>query len=59
LCVVDHISFVLDARFANMHVSSAVHAVMIFALFAFELINIIWLDKHITAPSSWTPAHVI
>jgi len=59
MCIVDHISFVFDARFANMHVSSAVHAVMIVALFAHELTNIVWLDKHIPATSSGTPAHVI
>jgi len=39
MCVVHHISFVLDARFANMHLSPAVHAVVILALFAKEMIT--------------------
>ena len=57
--VVDHISFEFHASFANMHVSSAVHTVVLAALRAKVLINIFWLDKNIPAPSSGTPAHVI
>ena len=55
---VPYISFVFDARFANMHVSSAVHTVVLVANRAKMLINIFWFDKSILAPSSGTLDHV-
>ena len=58
MCVVNYISFVFDARFTNMHISSAVHTVVLVANRAKMLINIFWFDKSILAPSSGTLDHV-
>ena len=58
MCVVHHISFVFDARLAEMHVSFAVHTVVLAAQRTKVLTYIFWLDKNIPASSSGTPAHV-